>query len=325
VIGDYILDRYHFCEATGIAGEGPMMALRAVQSHDFDGGAAVIAAHLAGLGAAPRFVTALTDDEAASQVELRLRFAGVDVIASKHRRDLVAKHRYLVDESKLFKVDEGSISPLDSRAQDAIAEQILAAADGAAGVIFADFGYGLITAGLLDRILPELRARVPILTADVSGKRGNLLRFKGVDLLCPTEREMRDTLQDFSSGLGAVVSKLLTATDARQALITLGKQGLVSFDWPGGSARESDGRLRSEYVAALSARTVDPLGCGDALLATASLALAAGGSLQAAALLGSIAAAIEVQHLGNHPIGVEELIQEIRAREPGLSAARLAS
>jgi len=69
-----------------------------------------------------------------------------------HRRDLVAKHRYLVDESKLFKVDEGSISPLDSRAQDAIAEQILAAADGAAGVIFADFGYGLITAGLLDRI-----------------------------------------------------------------------------------------------------------------------------------------------------------------------------
>ena len=49
VIGDYILDRYHFCEATGIAGEGPMMALRAIQSHDFDGGAAVIAAHLAGL------------------------------------------------------------------------------------------------------------------------------------------------------------------------------------------------------------------------------------------------------------------------------------
>jgi bifunctional ADP-heptose synthase (sugar kinase/adenylyltransferase) len=192
-------------------------------------------------------------------------------------------------------------------------------------VIFADFGYGLITAGLLDRILPTLRATVPILTADVSGKRSNLIRFKGVDLLCPTEREMRETLQDFSSGLGAVVSKLLTATDARQALITLGKQGLVSFDWPGGSAEQSDGRLRSEYLPALSARTVDPLGCGDALLATASLALAAGGSLQASSLLGSIAAAIEVQHLGNHAINAEEMIEEIQRRENGLSAARLAS
>ena len=28
VIGDYILDRYHFCDATGVASEGPMMALR---------------------------------------------------------------------------------------------------------------------------------------------------------------------------------------------------------------------------------------------------------------------------------------------------------
>ncbi len=325
VIGDYILDRYHFCEASGIAGEGPMMALRAIQSHDFDGGAGVIAAHLAGLGAAPKLITALADDELSNQAELRLRFAGVDVIASKHRRDVVAKHRYLVDESKLFKVDDGSVSPLDSRAEEIVAEQILAASEGAAGVIFADFGYGLITAGLIDRILPTLRSRVPVLTADVSGKRSNLLKFKGVDLLCPTEREMRETLQDFSSGLGAVVSKLLTATNAKQALITLGKQGLVSFDWPGESPHESDGRLRSEYVPALSGRTVDPLGCGDALLATASLALAAGGSLQAAALLGSIAAAVEVQHLGNHAISGEEIIEEIRQREPGLSTARLAS
>lgn len=325
VIGDYILDRYHFCEATGVAGEAPMMALRSIQTKDFDGGAGVIAAHLAGLGAAPKLMTALAEDELSGQVELRLRSTGVDVLASRHRRQIVAKHRYLVEESKLFKVDDGPITPLDSRAEETVAEQILAAADGAAAVIFADFGYGLITAGLLDRILEPLRSRVPILTADVSGRRSNLLRFKRVDLLCPTEREMRETVQDFSSGLGAVVSKLLTATESKQALITLGKQGLISFDWPLGSAEESAGRLRSEYVPALSTRTIDPLGCGDALLASASLTLAAGGSLQAAALLGSIAAGIEVQHLGNHAINAEEILHDIRKREQGLSAARLAS
>src|SRR3954470_16319729 len=132
---------------------------------------------------------------------------------------------------------------------------------------------------------------------------------------------MRDTVQDFSSGLGAVVSKLLTATSARQALITLGKQGLVSFDWPGGSSEESDGRLGSEYVPALSGRTVDPLGCGDALLAVASLALAAGGSLQAAALLGSMAAAIEVSQIGNIPVSAEELIESICRRDRAALAA----
>jgi rfaE bifunctional protein kinase chain/domain/rfaE bifunctional protein nucleotidyltransferase chain/domain len=325
VIGDYILDRYHFCDATGVAGEAPVMALRALESRDYDGGAAVVALHLAGLGASPRLVTALADDEVSQRAELRLQAANVDVAGTRHRRHVVLKHRFLVDDAMLFKVDDGSAAPIDSRAQDVLADEILRAADGAEAVVFADFGYGLISEGLLDRIMAPLRERVRVITADVSGKQSNLLRFRGVDLLCPTEREARETLNDYSSGLGAVVSKLLTSTNARQAIITLGKQGLITFDWPSGNHAASGGRLRSEYIPALSARSVDPLGCGDALLATASLTLAAGGSLQAAALLGSLAAAIEVQHVGNRPVTADELIHELRDREQALSAARLAS
>src|SRR5439155_24572308 len=73
VIGDYILDRYHFCDATGVAGEAPVMALRALESRDYDGGAGIIALHLAGLGAAPTLVTALASDEMSSHIEFRLR------------------------------------------------------------------------------------------------------------------------------------------------------------------------------------------------------------------------------------------------------------
>jgi len=48
--------------------------------------------------------------------------------------------------------------------------------------------------------MPTLRKRVRILTADVSGMRSNLLCFKNVDLLCPTEREVREALHDFRRG-----------------------------------------------------------------------------------------------------------------------------
>lgn len=324
VIGDYIQDRYHFCDATGIAGEAPMMALRSLESKTYDGGAGVVSLHLAGLGASPVLFTTLADDEASDSAQMRLMSAGVEVQAARSRRSVVAKSRYLVDQTKLFKVDEGAVAPLDSQAEETLADQILLAADNAAAVIFADFGYGVITAGLLDRVMDDLRQRVPVITADVSGKQSNLLRFKNVDLLCPTERELRETISDFSSGLGAAVSKLLTSTGARQALITMGKQGLVTFDWPGATPAESGYRLRSEYIPALSQRTVDPLGCGDALLATSSLALAAGGSLQAAALLGSLAASIEVEYLGNHVIDVDQLLDAVRQRESGFNAARLA-
>jgi len=215
--------------------------------------------------------------------------------------------------------------PADSRTETALAELVFAAADGADAVIFADFGYGVISGGLLEKILVKLRQNVPILTADVSGRQGNLLNFRQVDLLCPTEREARETLHDFSSGMGYLIWKLLEATQARQAIITLGKRGLVTFARPVGD--EPNGRLTSEYLPALATHAVDPLGCGDALLATASLALAAGATLQQAAFLGAAAASIEVRKLGNQPITSEALASAaggwagLAAPMPAISAA----
>lgn len=315
VIGDYILDRYSFCDTTGVAGEAPMMALRHLQTREFDGGAAVVALHLAGMGAQVSLVTALAEDEASSQVQLRLAAREIAVQPMRTRRQLVSKTRFLSDQTKLFKVDEGSADPLDSVAAARARETILATAEGATAVIFADFGYGLITEALLDDIMPELRKRVPVITADVSGRQSSLLRFHEVDLLCPTEREVRETLHDFSSGLGAVVWNLLEATRARQAIITLGKQGLVTFQPPEMDRAGAAGRLVSEYLPAFSAAAIDPLGCGDALLAAASLTLAAGGSLATAAYLGSAAAAVQVQQMGNQPIDSQRLAAALRQRE----------
>jgi rfaE bifunctional protein kinase chain/domain/rfaE bifunctional protein nucleotidyltransferase chain/domain len=328
VIGDYIQDRYRFCDATGVASEGPMMTLRSLQTDQYDGAAGVIALHLARLGAAPTLITSLADDAESQHVVDRLTAAGVTVHAVRQRKQLVTKTRFMVDQTKLFKLDEGAVTPLDSRSLEEMSAMIAAESESAAGIIFADFGYGTITGPLLDRVLGEVRRRVPIVTADVSGRQSTLLRFKDVDLLCPTEREVRQTLNNFSSGLNAVVHDLLQRTGAKSAMITLGKQGLCLFD----DCRQTapmqawDRKLRAAYLPALSAQSIDPLGCGDALLATASLALAAGGSRPAAALLGSIAAGIEVQQMGNQPVNAEQLLSQIQSTDAAaIVPARLAS
>jgi rfaE bifunctional protein kinase chain/domain len=327
VVGDYVLDRYHFCEPTSVASEAPMMNLRQIRTEDYDGGAGVIALHLAGLGAAPTLVTALGPDDESTRVEGRLHRSGVELSAPRMRRQLPLKHRYLAEMTKVLKIDEGTTGAQDSKSEAELAERILAAADGAAAVIFADFGCGLITRHLLERVMPELRRRVGVITADVSGMRSNLLHFKDVDLLCPTERVVRETLHDFTTGINNVVYGLLARTGARQALITLGKQGLLVFDQyravQAGEAWERN--LRSEYLPALTAQAVDPLGSNDALLATATLTLAAGGSVHAAAYLGSVAAAFEVQRVGNHPITTEDLLSGLAIPAAAQPKRRLAS
>jgi rfaE bifunctional protein kinase chain/domain/rfaE bifunctional protein nucleotidyltransferase chain/domain len=317
VVGDYVLDRYHFCDAGGVAGEAPMLSLRARHARDFDGGAGVIALHLAGLGARPVLVSALADDEPSRRAALRLAAGGVDVQCVRSRPQLVTKHRYLVDQAKLFKVDEGAATPSDSRQEAELERRLFDAADGADAVIFADFGYGVLTAGLLDRVLPALRERVPVLAGDASGRVGSLVRFREVDLLCPTEREAREAQRDSAGGLGAVMWNLLNTTGAGKAIVTLGKQGVVTFERSAKCAAE---RLHSEYVPALSSHAPDPLGCGDALLAAATLTLAAGGSLQAAALLGSIAAAIEVQEIGNVAVTAERVRAHLRRQTHAAAA-----
>lgn len=309
VAGDYMLDRYHFCEALGIAGEAPVMSLRSLRQAEYDGGAAVVALHLAALGCDATLVTSSANDDLAAAATMRLNAAGVAVRDVHGRRSTIVKERYLVDEAKVFRMEFGAPAPLDSRAEEAFAAELIEASADADAVIFTDFGYGTLTNGVVERVLPVLRDRVRILTADVSGTHGDLTKFRGMDLVCPTEREVRQASGDFGSGLGAVVAGILGRIDARQAIITLGKQGAVTFDWPSYEARVGGERLRSEYLPAFCKRGVDPLGCGDALLATATATLAAGGDLMAAALLGAHAASWEVQQLGNMPIDVDELLR----------------
>jgi sugar/nucleoside kinase (ribokinase family) len=55
----------------------------------------------------------------------------------------------------------------------------------------------------------------------------------------------------------------------------------------------------------------DPIGAGDALLAYASLALRATDSIVIAAILGSIAAAVECERQGNLPVTPAEVEQKI--------------
>ena len=80
------------------------------------------------------------------------------------------------------------------------------------------------------------------------------------------------------------------------------------------STAQWSARLKGEQLPAFADHAVDHLGCGDALLAGATLSLAAGGTLMQSAYLGNAAAAIEVGTLGNKPVSRKQLCEWIRSR-----------
>jgi rfaE bifunctional protein kinase chain/domain/rfaE bifunctional protein nucleotidyltransferase chain/domain len=304
VIGDVVTDRYVFCDALGVATESPMLTLAQREERTYVGGAAIVARHVAALGGHAFLLSAGGADPRFDEVQATLERNGVECRLIASRPTIVEKTRYLAEESKLFKVDHGQRLPLDSVAEREAAQILEQIARTADAVIFCDFGYGMITGSLLGRVLPTLRHNVPVLTADVSGKAATMPLFRFVDLLCPTERELRTILNDFNTGLSTVAWQLLDRTQARHLFVTLEKRGMVVFERRSQDRRSPhwSGRLQSEHLPSLAGPTVDRLGCGDALLAAATLSLAAGGSLMQSAYLGSAAAALEIAMLGNQPV-----------------------
>lgn len=312
VVGETILDTYVACDQPDVAGESPVMTLRPIQRHQYEGGAAIIARHAAAMGARVTLVTALAEGSVGEAVRQRLAAEGVEVRGLKTSTPIPEKQRFLVGTQKVMKLDLVEPFLLDaSQQQDLHNMAVDAAGSGCDGVIVADFGLGLFTGTNLRRMCMQLRPHARVMAGDVSGKRSNLRKMHGMDLLCPSERELRDSLHEYDDGLPAVVAKLLEETSSRSALVTMGADGLLVFESPRDDAQGWDRRLRSEHVPALASFAIDPLGCGDALLTAATLGLAAGGSRLAAGFIGSLAAATQAQRLGNLPVSATDLRQGV--------------
>jgi rfaE bifunctional protein kinase chain/domain/rfaE bifunctional protein nucleotidyltransferase chain/domain len=316
IVGDIVIDRYVMCDALGVASESPVISLVQRDERSYVGGAAIVARHVTALGAHAFLLTAGARDEQSKIVADVLASEGVEAHLIESRPSLVEKTRFLADDSKLLKVDRAQVLPLDSVAERRAALILEQQSKIADAVVFCDFGYGTVTGSLLGRVLPTLRQNVRTLAADVSGGRANLLDFRHVDLLCPTEREVRTMLNDYDSGLSAVAWNLLERTQARHLFVTLEKRGMVVFERRSQdrAAPEWSGRLKSEQLPSFADHPLDRLGCGDALLAAATLSLASGDSLMQAAYIGNAAAAIEIAILGNNPVEGDRLLEWLRGR-----------
>jgi rfaE bifunctional protein nucleotidyltransferase chain/domain len=305
VVGEVIRDTYVFCDRPDVAHESPVMTLRPLDRRAFDGGAAVIARHGAALGARPVLVTALPEGAEADAFRQRMAADGVEVLSVASPGRLPEKQRFLVGAQKLMKLDHVEPLALDTAGQNALVQAAVEAAGSQAdAAILADFGLGVFTPGLIARLCAALRPRARVMAGDVSGRRHGLRAMRSLDLLCPSEDEVRAAYGLHADALPSVAWRLLEETRAKAAIFTMGAEGLVAFEPLGeeSGAAPSDpfrSRVRGEHVPALTPHAIDPLGCGDAMLTVATLALAAGAELVPASFLGSVAAAAHAQRLGN--------------------------
>ena len=315
VIGDVIVDEYVICDPLGMSQEDPSLVVRPVESHKFLGGAGIVAAHLAGLGATVNFLTVTGNDENAVFVRDNLLDYGVtphvcidETRPTTHKQRMQCQNKTLLRISHLHQhaISHDLARYLNLQFNDLINSVDL--------LVFSDFNYGCLPQYLVDRLLAQTaRYRVPyVADSQSSSQVGDVSRFSGAVLLTPTEREARLATHDFESGLVVMAEKLRCQAKADHIAMTLGAAGVLLHSGVEG------GSFLTDRICAMCTTPTDPAGAGDSFLAATALALRGGSDIWKAAFLGSVAAAIQVGRIGNIPVTREEIISAIAEARPSL-------
>ncbi|MCX7177192.1 MAG: PfkB family carbohydrate kinase [Proteobacteria bacterium] len=309
VVGDLIVDEYITCEPLGMSQEDPTIVVSPVDSTRFVGGAGIVAAHAAGLGAKAHFVSVSGADASREFSQAHLAAAGVQAsLLADDSRPTTLKQRFRCKGKTLLRVSHLHQGAISTQLQARFMEYIEEASQSANLLVFSDFNYGCLPQAMVEKIIPMAKARGLMLAADSqsSSQVGDISRFKNMDLLTPTEREARISTRNREDGLVVLAEALRQQSSARNILLKLGEEGLMIH---AGNGTSPD--WLTDRIGSLNSAPKDVAGAGDSLLIASALALACGGTIWEAACLGSLAAAVQVGRVGNTPIRFEEIRQEL--------------
>ncbi len=310
VLGDTIVESLSHTTMVGGLTKTPTPSVRFDGRQDYLGGAAIVAAHLAAAGAEVTFSTVLGDDALKGFILEGLAGMGVRVAPIIDKtRPTTQKNAFICGDYRLLKVDTLDNRSISDAIATTLARQLRATPTQA--VVFSDFRHGIFNR----RTIPNLIEAIPkgaFRAADnqAASRWGNILDFKGFDLITPNEREARFAMADQDTGVRPLAAQLHEAAACRVLMLKLGDRGVLTCR-PG-----KDNALRSFFVVdSFAERVVDAVGAGDALLAYATLAMVADGSDVAATILGSLAAALECEINGNLPISATDVARRLDAIE----------
>ena len=310
VAGDLVADVFVYGEISRISREAPVLILNHRETQVVPGGGANAIHNLWALGAKPFPVGVVGDDAEGLQLLRYFSNLGIDVsgIAVAKSLRTPSKMRILAgavhsQRQQIVRLDSGS--PLqDETIRNAVKRKLKVALKEADALLISDYGYGLAT----PEIISSIRRKSLTATLD---SRFSLMNFSGMTAATPNEPEVEAAL-GISIGndqkkLEWAGRTLLRKLKHDAVLITRGKDGMALFE-------------RAKKTAHIpihgSDEVADVTGAGDTVIATFTLALAAGASHYQAAQLANYAGGIVVMKHGTRPVTHHELVEAVNGEAP---------
>jgi D-beta-D-heptose 7-phosphate kinase / D-beta-D-heptose 1-phosphate adenosyltransferase len=327
VLGDVMLDRFVYGSVQRISPEAPIPVVNVERFVDTPGGAANVARNIAALGARVALVGVVGADSWAADLHTQLACSPTIEarLVTDPARPTSVKTRYVADGQQVMRADRESRSELSQDLQQPLLHEFSEALRDASVVVLSDYAKGVLTESVISRAIDLARRAGKTVIADPKAK--NFAKYRGATVMTPNRLELQqacgaECVNDDQVVAGA--QRIVTEGTCEVMLVTRGKDGMTVV--------QRNGTVL--HLPTTAREVFDVSGAGDTVVATVSLALAAGAKIGEAAALANTAAGIVVGKRGTATVTTGEIVaalatvdervqpQKIFARETAVQLAR---
>jgi D-glycero-beta-D-manno-heptose-7-phosphate kinase len=308
VIGDVMLDQFIWGSVARISPEAPVPIVDFQHESFMPGGAANVARNLTALEVQTELFGVMGEDPAAVQLKrlLQEQKIGCAGVLAHSARATSLKTRIVAHKQQVVRIDRETRAGLDPQQMKGLLSKFASQVKRADAVIIGDYGKGVITQPLLDEIKKLCRSHGVWLSLDP--KPVHNLNLNGLSLITPNRKEAFElaNLPDATRNdnpladinLMLMAERLLREIRPVVLLITLGEQGMLLCQ------RDQ----KPIHIPTVAQEVFDVSGAGDTVIATFTLAIAAGASPLEAAVVANHAAGIVVGKIGTATVTPAELL-----------------
>jgi bifunctional ADP-heptose synthase (sugar kinase/adenylyltransferase) len=308
VVGDAIVDEYHFVRPYGMALKAPIIASQFLLAEEYAGGIFAIANHLAGFCDRVDLVTVLGGADSREEfARAHLRKNVTPTFFVRPDAPTTVKRRYLMRflMNKLFEVSYFDDRPLPADVDASLASHLERVAADYDMVVVGDFGHGMMSKASIDVL--GRRAKFLAVNAQVNSMNYGyhvITKYDRADYVCIDENEVRMAMRDRVTPVHRLLKPLSDRLSAQQVTVTLGNHGSATYRRDGAQVT----------VPILSRHVIDTVGAGDAYLAISAPCVAVGMPPELVGFIGNAVGGIAVRIVGNkEPVAPEALFSFIHA------------
>jgi D-beta-D-heptose 7-phosphate kinase/D-beta-D-heptose 1-phosphate adenosyltransferase len=298
IVGDVMLDRYHFGSVSRISPEAPVPVINVKKTTQTLGGAGNVANNIAHLQAGALVVGSCGNDQDAKSLKGMLDDINIKYSFVETESPTTTKLRVIGDKQQVCRLDFEEITRIEGKLKEKALKIISKEIGKHKAVVISDYGKGFCTHKLCDDVIMMAgKLGIPVI---VDPKGSNWSKYAGATTITPNVKELGEAVgrhvENSDEEVVLAAREIIDKVRLDFLIVTRSEQGITVV-------RKED----YMHIPTEAREVYDVSGAGDTVVASLALCLGNGHDIGQAVKVANKAAGIVVSKVGTAPVLLSEL------------------